>query len=71
MKRIPKFKTDHPLSHKAEGHLFNDARQKFTKTQRSRSYTSWEPPTGTEAREGKRILGVRHVNDGFAHQEHD
>ena len=38
---------------------------------RARMYTAWEPPTGGEARDGKKILADRPKNDGLAHQELD
>ena len=70
MKRIPTLKSDHPTkNYKAEGNLFNDARPKFTNAQRSRSYTAWEPPTGKEERFGKKIVGVKPVNEGLTHQD--
>ena len=69
-KRVPVFKTDHPeLSHKNIGHLLNDEKVENMAAGRARMYTEWEPPKGGEARDGKKILVDRPVNDGKVHKE--
>ena len=70
--RTKQFKTDHPtLGYQNPGHLLNPGRAKFLDQQRARVYTAWQPPTGGEARDGKKILGERPVNDGRAFQEQE
>ena len=49
----------------------NPGREAFIETQRARVYTAWMPPTGGEARLGKKILGDRPNNDGKAFQEQE
>ena len=70
--RTPIFKTDHPeLSYKNQGHLLNRDRVDNMEAGRARMYTAWEPPVGTEARDGKKILKAMPVNDGRSHKEQD
>ena len=70
--RTPIFKTDHPeLSHLNVGHLLNENRVENMKAGQARMYTAWEPPTGSEDREGKKILKTPALNDGKAHKEQD
>ena len=70
--RTPVFKTDHPsLAYQNPGHLMNPHRKENIEQARARMYTAWEPPTGEEARDGKKILKARPVNDGRVHQEQD
>ena len=66
-------KSDHPsLSYMNPGHVaLGKTADKFLQQQRARSYTAWQPPVGTEQRNGKKILGAKPVNDGSAEQELD
>lgn len=51
------FKTDHPTAgYLNPGHLLNDKREENAERAKARMYTAWEPPTGQEARDGKKIL---------------
>lgn len=51
------FKTDHPsLAYKNPGHLLNENRQENLDRARARKYTPWEPPTGSEKKDGKKII---------------
>jgi len=71
-RRTVQFKTEHPASgYLNPGHLLNPGRDKFVAQQQARVYTAWEPPSGHEARDGKKILADRPVNDGKAFQEQD
>ena len=49
----------------------NPQRDLFLEQQRARVYTAWQPPVGGEARQGKKILGERPVNDGKVMQEQE
>ena len=70
--RTPVFKTDHPtLSYKNEGHLMNPDRDQNLLEGRQRMYQEWEPPTGKEARLGKKILVEKPINDGSSHRDQD
>ena len=70
MKRVPILKSDHPTKgYLAEGNLLSPNRKKFTMQQRARSYTAWQPPTGTEQRQGKKIVGANVVNEGLTHED--
>ena len=70
--RTPVFKTDHPeLSYKNQGHLLNWNRTENMEAGQARMYSEWEPPMGTEERQGKKIVMNKPVNDGRAHQEQD
>merc|ERR1712156_351696 len=67
-RRGPMLKSDHPIKgYLAEGNLLSPNRKKFTAQQRARSYTAWQPPTGTEQRQGKKIVGAQVVNEGLTH----
>ena len=55
------------MGYKNPGHLLNAGREEFVDRQRARVYSGWEPPRGGEARQGKKILGERPVNDGVVH----
>ena len=72
--KTPVFKTDHPdqaLAHFNQGHLLHSHRVRNMKEGQQRMYTEWEPPTGGEARHGKKIIMEKPKNDGAAHQEQD
>ena len=71
-RKLVEFKTDHPtMGYKNPGHLLNPGREEFVERQKNRVYSAWEPPRGGEARQGKKILGERPVNDGRAFQEQE
>ena len=68
--RTPIFRTDHPtLSYKNQGHMLNDNRIENMAEGKARMYTAWEPPTGQEARDGKKILKAAAINDGKSHRD--
>ena len=68
--RTPVFKTDHPeLSYKNKGHLMHDFRAENIEAGKNRIYQEWEPPTGNEERNGKKILMKKPLNDGSTHKE--
>ena len=71
-RRTVTFKTDHQQNcYLNPGHLQAPGRDAFVRAQQARVYTSWEPPRGGEAREGKKILGERPINDGRVMKEQD
>ena len=71
-RRTVVFKTDHQQkAYMNPGHLQSPGRDKFVADQQARVYTAWQPPTGKEQREGKKILGEKPVNDGIVMKEQD
>ena len=67
--RQPLFKTDTQdwdQNYLNPGHLMNPNRKEFAAKQQARVYTEWEPPSGHEARDGKKILMEKPRNDGRA-----
>ena len=72
--RTPQFKTDTGdglTNYRNPGHLLNPQREENMANAKARMYSAWEPPTGSEERNGKKIMKAPPVNDGRAFKDQD